>query len=88
MYLSLDEKRNTFFVNCFIVITPCKLSNLFIVEINSVKFTINDPILKVISVKLAVFGPANSENLLGKNLYSSSNISTNNAVNIQMNSSI
>ena len=39
-YLSLNEKRCTFYVNYFFIISLCNLSNLSIARINSVKFSI------------------------------------------------
>ena len=40
MYLCLDRKSNTFYVNYFRLIPSCDLLNLFIVKKDSVKFTV------------------------------------------------
>ena len=40
MYLSLDEKRCTFYVNYFFIISLSNFSNLSTAKINSVKFSI------------------------------------------------
>ena len=39
MYLTLDEKRCTFYVDYFIIISFCNLLNLSIVKMNCAKFT-------------------------------------------------
>ena len=45
----------------------CDLLDLSIAKIISTKFTINNPIAKINSAKLTVFGPANRENLFREN---------------------
>ena len=59
MFLSLVQKRYTFYVNYFIIIlSPVNLSHLSIAKINSAKLTINminDPIAKENFSKIAVF---------------------------------
>ena len=55
MYLSLDEKRFTFYVNYFSIISLCNLSNVPMARINSVKFSI-DPVTKISSTEFTFFG--------------------------------
>ena len=57
MYLSLDEKRCTFYVNYFSFISLCNLSNVPMARINSVKFSI-DPVTKISSTEFTFFGQA------------------------------
>ena len=47
MYHSLDDNIYTFFMNYFIHIFPCDLSNLSIEKLNYAKFTIDDPVAKI-----------------------------------------
>ena len=67
MYLSLDEKRYSLYVNYFTNIFPFNLSNLPIGKINCVNLTMNDRIKKTNSAKFAVFGPVNHKTMFPKN---------------------
>ena len=67
MYLSLDGNSYNFYVNYFKIISPCDLSNLSIAKMNSVKFSINDPVAKIGSKKFDFFWTYKRENLVCEN---------------------